>query len=310
MDDVIPFLENVLRGRKVPRQRMFSVAEHYYRFGGVSPINEQNRRLISALSNELKANGPALPVYWGNRNWHPLLPDTIRQMRDDGIRRALAFVTAAYSSYSSCRQYRENIEAARAEIGAGAPLVDKIGPFYNHPGFIRANAENVAAALEQIPTARKDTTHIVFTAHSIPLSMAKDCRYEAQLLETSRLVANEVKHPAWTLTYQSRSGSPAQPWVGPDIFECLKALKQSAVSDVVVAPVGFVSDHMEVVYDLDVEAKQLCEQIGINMVRAGTAGTHPSFVRMIRDLIHERINGTPTRVHDQCAVDCCLPRQS
>jgi ferrochelatase len=307
IDDVIPFLENVLRGRNVPRERMLAVAEHYYKFDGVSPINEQNRKLISALSNELEASGPKLPIYWGNRNWHPLLPDTLRQMRDDRVRRALAFVTAAYSSYSSCRQYRENIEAARTEVGPEAPLVDKIGPFYNHPGFIQANAENVAVALEQVPAARKDTTHIVFTAHSIPVSMAKDCRYEAQLMEASRLVANQLGHRAWTLAYQSRSGSLAQPWLGPDICECLRDLKRSAVTDVVVAPVGFVSDHMEIVYDLDVEAKKVSTEIGINMVRAATAGTHPSFVRMIRDLIHERMSGTPTRVHDQCAVDCCLP---
>jgi ferrochelatase len=308
MDDVIPFLENVLRGRNVPRERMLAVAEHYYQFGGISPINEQNRQLVSALSNELKENGPELPIYWGNRNWHPLLQETIRQMRDDGIRRALAFVTAAYSSYSSCRQYRENIEAARAAVGVEAPIVDKIGAFYSHPGFIQANAENVAHALEQIPVDRRGTTRLVFTAHSIPLSMAKDCRYEAQLLEASRLVANEVRHTPWTLAYQSRSGSPAQPWLGPDILDCLRDLREAGVTDVVVAPVGFVSDHMEVVYDLDVQAKRLSAEIGINMVRAATAGTRPSFVHMIRELINERMIGNPTRVHDQCAVGCCLPR--
>jgi ferrochelatase len=306
-DDVIPFLENVLRGRNVPRERMLAVAEHYYLFGGVSPINQQNRELISALSKELEARGPQLPIYWGNRNWHPLLADTIGQMRDDGVRRALAFVTAAYSSYSSCRQYRENIEAARDSVGPEAPLVDKIGPFYNHPGFIQANAENVANALEEIPFARRDTTQLVFTAHSIPVAMADDCRYEAQLLEASRLVANQVAHPSWTLAYQSRSGSQAQPWLGPDILECLRDLKQSGVTDVVVAPVGFVSDHMEVVYDLDVQAKQLSNAIDVNMVRAATAGTHPAFVGMIRDLIYERMSGSPTRVHDQCLIDCCLP---
>jgi protoporphyrin/coproporphyrin ferrochelatase len=297
VDDVIPFLENVLRGRNVPRERMLAVAEHYYKFGGVSPINEQNRQLIAALSRELEARGPQLPIYWGNRNWQPLLPDTIRQMRDDGIKRALAFVTSAYSSYSSCRQYRENIEDARKAVGPDAPVVDKLGAFYNHPGFILANAENVAHALKQVP----GEAYLVFTAHSIPLTMAMECRYEAQLREASQLVADAVGNSRWRVAYQSRSGPPSQPWLGPDILDCLRELKESGVNNVVVSPVGFVSDHMEVVYDLDFEAKQLSEELGINMVRAATAGTHPAFVEMIRNLINE-----PT-VDDMCAVDCCLP---
>src|SRR6478736_680275 len=180
-DDVLPFLENVLRGRNVPRERMLEVAEHYYEFGGRSPINDQNRALIAALEKELAANGPHLPVYWGNRNWHPLLADTLRQMASDGIRRALAFITSAYSSYSSCRQYRENIAAAQAEVGAGAPDIDKLRVFFNHPGFIEPMIEGTRAALDKIPAERREQAALVFTAHSIPLGMAENCRYEAQL---------------------------------------------------------------------------------------------------------------------------------
>jgi protoporphyrin/coproporphyrin ferrochelatase len=307
-EDVIPFLENVLRGRNVPRERMLSVAEHYYHFGGVSPINEQNRKLISALEKELEIKGPRLPIYWGNRNWHPLLADAIRKMRDEGISRALAFVTSGYSSYSSCRQYRENIAAAQEQVGAGAPEVDKLRVFYDHPRFIEANAENVRQALEHFPASKRAAAQIVFTAHSIPLSMAQDCSYEQQLLATSRLVAGALRHSSWRLCYQSRSGSPAQPWLGPDILDVIRELKQAGTNELVVAPIGFVSDHMEVVYDLDLEARSICEQLGINMVRAATAGTHPSFVRMIRDLIVERMSRPVSDDRDICSIDCCLPK--
>ena len=194
MDDVLPFLENVMRGRNVPRERMLQVAQHYELFGGVSPINGQNRKLIAALKAELEAQGPRLPIYWGNRNWQPLLVDTMQEMADDGIRNALAFVTSAYSSYSSCRQYLEDIARAQAAVGPTAPRVDKVRAFYNHPGFIEANVANVRAALDQIPQMRRAEAEIVFTAHSIPLSMAANCEYEAQLQEASRLVANELAH--------------------------------------------------------------------------------------------------------------------
>jgi len=303
-DDVIPFLENVLSKRNVPRERLLSVAEHYYLFDGVSPINEQNRQLILALERKLEADGPRLPVYWGNRNWHPLLTDTLRQMRDDGIKRAVAFVTAAYSSYSSCRQYLENIAAAREAVGSGAPQVDKIRAFYDHPGFIRANAENVSKALSEIPPPSRGVAKLVFTAHSIPISMAINSRYESQLKETAELVATTAQHPNWILVYQSRSGSPAQPWLGPDIRDCLKSLKQSGQNDVVVAPIGFVSDHMEVVYDLDVEARALANEIGIKMVRAATVGTHPHFIDMICELIREKIEGTEPQT-ESCGITCC-----
>lgn len=314
MDEVMPFLENVLRGKNVPVERMRAVAHHYELFGGVSPINEQNRQLIAALKDELASNEIRLPVYWGNRNWHPLLADTLRQMAADGIRHALAFFTSAYSSYSGCRQYREDIERARAEVGAGAPRVDKLRAFYNHPGFVEPNVENVRAALEQIPHARRADAQISFTAHSIPMSMAAGCDYQAQLLETCRLIAVELQHERWRLVFQSRSGAPGQPWLEPDICDYLSELKEAGAQDVVIAPVGFISDHMEVIYDLDTEARSLCERINLNMVRAATVGTHPTFVKMISELINERLSpdaprrflGARGTVADLCAVDCCL----
>ena len=300
MEDVIPFLENVLRGRNVPRERMLQVARHYELFGGVSPINQQNRDLIAALEQELEANGPRLPIYWGNRNWQPLLPDTLEQMKTDGIENALAFVTSAYSSYSSCRQYLQNISDAQTQVGPGAPRVEKLRVFYNHPLFIEANVDHIRTALDQL--GAKDV-YLVFTAHSIPESMAANCDYVKQLHETGRLIAQALNVDKWQLVYQSRSGSPMQPWLGPDVTDHLRALHQEGVRNVVLAPIGFVSDHMEVVYDLDVEARKVADEIGLNLVRAATAGTHPSFVKMIRGLILERMNDeAPANV---CAPDCC-----
>lgn len=315
MDEVLPFLENVLRGRNVPPERMREVAHHYELFGGVSPINGQNRQLIAALEQELAENGPRLPIYWGNRNWRPMLADTIRQMKDDGIRRSLAFVTSAYSSYSGCRQYREDIERARATVGEGAPVIEKLRVFYNHPGFIEPNVENLRAALEQIPVARRAGARVAFTAHSIPDAMATNCDYEVQLLETCRLIAGGAGHENWRLVFQSRSGPPTQPWLAPDICDHLRALKAEGARDVVIAPVGFISDHMEVLYDLDTEARQVADELGLTMVRAATVGAHPVFVRMIRELIRERMEaGVEPRAlgsfgprRSDCAADCCLP---
>jgi ferrochelatase len=295
MDDVVPFIENVLRRRNVPRERIQNVAQHYHLFDGISPINEENRRLIKALTNELSTHGPKLPIYWGNRNWHPLLTDTVRQMAVDGIKHALAFVTAAYSSYSSCRQYLENIECARQAAGSDTLRIDKIRVFFDHPLFIKANSDHLQNALDQLPMARRAGAQVVYTAHSIPVSMARNCRYEAQLLEASRLVSAAVSHPKWNLVYQSRSGSPEHPWLGPDIAEYLPTLISEGVRDVVIQPLGFVCDHMEVVYDLDIVAKGLCEQLGLNFIRTPTAGTHPAFVKMIRELISERVNGRACR---------------
>lgn len=314
-DDVMPFLENVLRGKNVPRERMLQVAEHYYHFGGKSPINDQNRLLIAALKDELAQHGPRLPIYWGNRNWHPRLAETLRQMKADGIRRALAFVTSAYSSYSSCRQYREDIARAQATVGDGAPVVDKIRAFHNHPGFVDAVVDRIRYALVKIPESRRERVQLIYTAHSIPLAMAQCCDYEKQLRETGRLVAEELGHKEWRLVYQSRSGPASQPWLEPDILDLLRELKaQGDAFDVVIAPIGFVSDHMEILFDLDTQARDLCAQLGLNMVRAQTVGTHPRFIRMIRELIRERIDISQPRLAlgvlgarpDICPTDCCL----
>ncbi|GAC1438695.1 MAG: ferrochelatase [Terriglobales bacterium] len=315
-EDVMPFLENVLRGKNVPRERMLEVAEHYYHFGGKSPINNQNRQLIAALEAELAAHEPRLPIYWGNRNWHPMLADTLRQMKSDGIRHALAFVTSAYSSYSSCRQYREDIARAQGIVGEGAPSVDKTRVFYNHPGFIEALVDRVQSALDRIPENRREAAHLIFTAHSIPLAMAKTSDYEKQLQETARLVSEKLGREGGSLVYQSRSGPPSQPWLEPDILDYLREHKSGGgSSDVVIAPIGFVSDHMEVLFDLDEQARELCVNLGLLMVRAETVGTHPSFISMIRELIRERTDESHVRIAlggfgprpDVCAVDCCPP---
>lgn len=292
-EDVIPFLENVLRGRNVPRQRLLAVAEHYYHFGGRSPINDQCRALIAALQPRLD-----LPVYWGNRNWHPMLEDTMRKMAADGIQRALVFVTSAYSSYSACRQYMEDIERARLAVGPGAPVCEKLRHFYNHPGFVGPNAEAVRAARAKAPGAP-----VIFTAHSIPVEMAQTSKYVEQLQATARLVAEEAGVESYRLVYQSRSGPPHQPWLEPDILAALDQEKQAGVEAVVVSPIGFMSDHMEVLYDLDYEAANHCKEIGLRMVRAGTAGGHPRFIEMIRELVEERMTG---RIEaDPCRQDCC-----
>jgi ferrochelatase len=296
---------------------MLEVAEHYDLFDGVSPINAQNRALLTAILTELNEQGPQLPIYWGNRNWHPLLADTVGQMAEDGIRRALAFVTSAFASYSGCRQYLEDIERARTEVGSNAPSIDKLRLFYNHPGFVEPMAERVLAALAEIPADRRDAARLIYTAHSLPQAMASKCEYEAQLREACRLVSERAGRANWELVYQSRSGPPSQPWLEPDICDYIKHLAEfEHGKDVVVAPIGFLSEHMEVIYDLDVEAAELCDELGLNMIRAGVVGTHPRFVKMIRELVIERLEDDPKRAflgdhgpsHDMCPPDCCPPR--
>jgi len=312
-EDVIPFLENVLRGKPVPRERMLEVAEHYYHFEGRSPINEQNRQLIAALEAELAAHGPHIPIYWGNRNWHPMLADTFRQMQADGVRRALAFVTSAFSSYSGCRQYREDIARAKEETGYDELEVDKIRVFFNHPGFIGPTIENVRRAIDDFPAERREGVDLVFTAHSVPLSMATTSKYVTQLEEACRLVREGVGKPEARLVWQSRSGPPSQPWLEPDIGDYLRELKAAGGGDVVICPIGFISDHMEVLFDLDTEAKEICDEIGLEMVRAATVGVHPEFVAMIRELILERVEerterralGLMPANHDVCPENCC-----
>jgi len=313
-EDVIPFLENVLRGRNIPRERMLTVAEHYYHFEGKSPINQQTRELIAALQADLERNGLKLPIYWGNRNWHPLLPETLGQMKQDGIRRALALVTSAYSSYSGCRQYREDIVRAQSEVGAGAPEVEKLRPFFNHPAFVEATVERVGDALRAVPADARENVQIVYLAHSIPVPMANSCDYVKQLEEVRGLVSRALGQQNDVLVYQSRSGVPGQPWLEPDILDYIRKVKAgNLASALVLAPISFISDHMEVLYDLDVEARQLCDSLGLPMTRAKTVGVHPKFIGMIRELIVERINpGAERRAlgslgprPDVCAEDCC-----
>ncbi len=319
-EDVLPFLENVTLGRNIPRERLLSVAEHYYHFGGKSPINDQVRELIGALRPVLQARGIMLPISWGNRNWHPFLADTMQELSSAGAQRVLALVLAAYSSYSSCRQYREDIERARAAVGDQAPAVDKIRVFFNHPGFIAANADHLREALDKIPRERRSMAHVAFTAHSIPMSMAQTSRYAGQLQEVGRLVCERLDIPEsrWALAYQSRSGRPGDPWLEPDICDHLATLHANGVSDVALLPIGFLSDHLEVLYDLDVEAREKSEKLGLNLVRAATVGTHPQFVTGLADLIEERLNPSSSRPAlgalgawpDVCPADCCpAPRR-
>lgn len=312
-DQVIPFLENVLRGKNVPRKRMMEVAEHYNHFGGVSPINGQNRTLIDAIGNEFKRSGINLPVYWGNRNWHPMLSDTIRQMREDGCKRTLAFVTSMFSSYSSCRQYRENIAAACDEVGAGVPVIEKLRVAFNHPGFIDAMSASVRKAQELLGDLA-DNSIVLFTAHSIPLAMAEGSEYVNQLTESCRLVAQACGVTNWRLVYQSRSGPPQQPWLEPDICDAIAEMDdQQKLDSLMVVPIGFVSDHMEVLFDLDQEAAELCGQRDIRFARAATAGTDANFVAMIGSLVQERLDDQSGRIaignlpasHDVCPADCC-----
>lgn len=312
-DDVLPFLENVTRGRGIPRERLMEVAGHYHHFGGVSPINAQNRALIAALAAELAARGIPMPIYFGNRNWHPFLEDTIRRMRNDGVRRALAFVTSAFGCYSGCRQYREDVLRACEAVGDGAPAFDKLRLFFNHPGFVAAKAAALLVARDRFPKARREAAHAVFTAHSIPLAMARHSAYEAQLREAAALVAGAAGVARWSLAYQSRSGPPAVPWLEPDIGDHLRALAADGVRDVVVHPIGFLSDHMEVLHDLDAEAGAIAAELGLGFERAPTAGTGRRFIGMLADLIEERTSGRAERPalgamgpsHDVCPVGCC-----
>ncbi len=316
-EDVMEFLENVVAGRNIPRERLLSVAGHYYHFGGKSPINDHNRMMIAALRELLAEQGPALPVYWGNRNWHPYLEDTLRTMKDDGVRRCLVFATSAFGSYSGCRRYLEDLERASNAVGPGCPEILKLRLYYNHPGFIEPMVDHVRAAVERIPESRRLKAVCFFTAHSVPVSMADASPYVEQLREACRLVATALHLPSWELVFQSRSGPPSQPWLEPDVLDSIRsAVAGRGASDIVLVPVGFVSDHMEVLYDLDTEAKALCDELGVHMVRARTAGGDPRFVAMIRDLVMERMDrvaekkvmGDCGAAPDVCAPGCCVAR--
>jgi ferrochelatase len=358
-DDVLPFLENVTRGRGVPRERLVEVAEHYHAFGGVSPINAQCRDLLKAIGTEFAAEGVDLPLYWGNRNWQPYIEDTVRQMKADGVERAVAFVTSAYGSYSACRQYLDDIGRAVAAVGPGAPQIDKIRPYFNHPGFIEPFAASVEAALAGLPAGAQAGARLVFTAHSVPVGMAASSgsvskgtaqggaggdrsprgstvpaavggRYTAELREASRLIAERVRGATlpFDLVFQSRSGPPSVPWLEPDVNDHLTALAKGTLangeplpdgppSGVVVVPVGFVSDHMEVVHDLDVEAAGTAASLGLPFARAKAPAPTPRFAAMVRELVAERLSGAvPQALGDlgvgafaggaqDCPADCC-----
>ncbi|NGP05217.1 ferrochelatase [Rhodococcus sp. 14C212] len=326
-DDVRPFLENVTRGRGVPPERLDEVAEHYLHFGGVSPINALNRDLIARLEADFAAAGLDLPIYFGNRNWHPIIEDTVAAMRDDGVRSALVFPTSAWGGYSGCRQYHEDIARARAAVGDDAPALTKLRHFYDHPLFLDAVADAVAAARAQLPADRRDAARLVFTAHSVPT--AADAAggppelgghlYSRQVAEAARLVATAAGSADHDLVWQSRSGPPQVPWLEPDIVDHLEALHARGVDAVVVVPVGFVSDHLEVVWDLDTEARDRAAELGMAFARAATAGPDPRFVRMVRELVRERLDGAaPVRRGTEpllgvgcngvlCAPDCCRP---
>jgi ferrochelatase len=325
-EDVLPFLHNVTRGRGIPRERLESVGQHYHGFGGRSPINDQNRALLRAIEKDLADTGLDLPVYWGNRNWDPYLTDTVRRMALDGVRRAAVFLTSAYASYSGCRQYREDLADALAGT-PGAPVLDKLRHYFNHPGFVVPMVRSTLTALAELPVAVRGGAHLAFVTHSIPVPMARSSgprggAYVDQHRAVARLVAEGVeretgrRHP-WKLVYCSRSGAPNQPWLEPDVNDHLAALQADGVPAAVVVPIGFISDHMEVKFDLDVEAASTAQRLGLPSVRAATVGTAPEFVAMVRELVVERaaaVGGeAPARPtlgdlaasHDVCPWHCC-----
>ncbi len=311
-DDVVPFLENVTRGRGIPRERLAEVGQHYFLFGGKSPINEQNQALVAALEADLAAAGSDLPVYWGNRNWSPYLVDTVRQLAADGRKRVACIATSAYSSWSSCRQYLDDIDAAVAAV-PGAPRIEKVRAFAHHPGFVAAVVDRTVEAIHELPPELRDDARLLFVTHSIPTTMNDESgpdggAYLAQHLDVAAGVAERVaratgQQRAHELAFCSRSGSPRTPWLEPDVNDRLEELAAMGIEAVVLIPVGFVSDHMEVVYDLDTEALATAAKLGIEARRAGTAGVDPRFVAALRQLALER----PI---EACPAHCCLPRAS
>lgn len=336
-DDVVPFLENVTRGRGIPRERLVEVGEHYFSFGGRSPINDQNRDLLAVLRLDLRSHGIDLPIYWGNRNWDPYLADTLAQMREDGVERAVCLFTSAYTSYSGCRQYRENLYDATEAVGDGAPRLDRVRHYFNHPGFVAPFVDGTVGALERLGVEGHDTaaTRLVFVTHSIPDAMNEasgrfttgeslvgGAAYVREHRDVAAQVAAAVAERtgverAHDLVYCSRSGSPHVPWLEPDVNDHLEEIAGDGVASVVLIPIGFVSDHMEVIYDLDTEAKATAERLGLGFARVPTPGVDPRFVAAIRDLILERAAAArgeePTQavvgeLHpswDVCPVGCC-----
>ena len=335
-DDVLPFLQNVTRGRDIPEERLREAGRHYDHFGGVSPINAQNRELLTALRARLDDVGIDLPLYWGNRNWTPYLAEAMEQMRADGVRRALAFFTSAYSSYSGCRQYRENLADATASVGAAAPRIDRIGAYFNHPGFLQPFVDATVAAVRGLSGPEGARAQLVFTTHSIPTAMAESSgpgdefspeganvrqHRDAASLVTAAVATAIGRELPYDVVYQSRSGAPHIPWLEPSIDSHLRALASAECSAAVVVPIGFVSDHIEVLWDLDVQAKAVADEVGLPMARVSTPGTDPRFVAMVADLVRERTEGVPVErrsrlgslaaTWDCCVGDCCPnPRAS
>jgi len=316
--DVMPYLDRVLDGRRVPAARKREVAEHYARFGGRSPINAQNRQLLARLQQELESHHVPLRLYWGNRFWHPLIPDTIARMAADRTRHALVLITSPFSSYSSCRQYLEEAARACEQVGPTAPRLSKLRAYYNHPQFVAAWRERVREATADWPAARRQRAAVLFTAHSIPVAMPGCDRYVAQLHDLAAVLAEELKlaDAQWQIVYQSRSGRPGQAWLEPDVRDVIRLRGQQRFRhDVLMVPIGFVSDHVEVLYDLDVEASEVAENAGVRLSRVCTVGTHPRMITMIRALIEERLSGSRRRptvgrlgpAPDQCPADCCRP---
>ncbi|WP_062996184.1 ferrochelatase [Nocardia mikamii] len=325
-EDVMPFLENVTRGRGVPRERLDEVAQHYLHFGGVSPINALNRELIAAIEAEFAARAVDLPVYFGNRNWHPMIEETVATMRADGIGHALVFPTSAWGGYSGCRQYDEDIERARAAV-EGAPELTKLRQYFDHPLLIDSFADAVRAAVRDLPADSRERARLVFTAHSIPVAADVAAGppadgghlYSRQVAEAARLCAAATGFDDFDVVWQSRSGPPQVPWLEPDIVDHLEALSGKGVEAVVVCPVGFVSDHLEVVWDLDNEAVEKAAELGMAFARAATPGPDPRFARMVAELVGEHLDGNEprrlgtvpgygcTRNGAICAPGCCEP---
>ena len=285
--DIRPFLRNVLRGRRIPEARIEAVAKHYELFDGLSPLTAITRRQAEGLRDRLQESGPQLPVFIGMRNWRPFLDDTLVQMGNAGISRALGIILAAQHSYSSCGQYRQNITDARVSIQTAGHRdieIHYVGGWHTHPGFIKANVEHILSAQSELPARVRDQARIIFTAHSIPKSMAHDCRYEIDLKESARSIAAELGTDNWHLVYQSRSGRPGDPWLEPDICDYLREEKERGLTAAVIAPIGFVADHIEVLYDLDTEAADVCQTLGIPMARAAAVNEHPAFIDTLADL--------------------------
>ncbi|ATL68390.1 ferrochelatase [Nocardia terpenica] len=326
-EDVLPFLENVTRGRGVPPERLAEVAQHYLHFGGVSPINALNRDIIAAVEAEFDRRGLDLPVYFGNRNWHPMVEDTVERMRADGIGSALVFPTSAWGGYSGCRQYDEDIVRARAAVGERAPALTKLRQYFDHPLLVESFADAIRAALQQIPADRRDGARLVFTAHSVPISADAAAGppadgghlYSRQVVEAARLCAAATGVDEYDVVWQSRSGPPQVPWLEPDIVDHLEALSAKGVEAAVVCPVGFVSDHLEVIWDLDNEAADKAAELGMSFARAATPGADPRFARLVTDLVQEQLAGArPLRLGvvpgygctldgAPCAPGCCEP---